>query len=208
MIVVRTWALTISVAGLLVVGCSSCSSSTDGGTPTVPTEVTVSDLPSDPTSQPAPEPTDPESTQSQETKPSIEIASLPIGGVPDDGQKCNPVSWLGGDLPEGVTIKLGTPRFEPPGIFEVDQSACSGDAQSQACEGLEWTTSSQTQCWVGFKQVADSGRVTLVVPAKAFCTTQDACDGLSNLGGSQIGLSAQPPEPPAESSETPETPTG
>ncbi|MEU4197921.1 hypothetical protein AB0E69_38915 [Kribbella sp. NPDC026611] len=184
----RVWPVTVSVIALLAAGCSDTSG--DGGTS--PPDVTVTSTDTTGTSEPAPEPTDPESTQSQQTKPSIDIVSLPVGGVPDDGQRCNPISWLGGDIPDGVTIKLGTPSFDPPGIFTVDQSGCPGDARS--CEGLEWTSKDQPQCWVGFLQVAETGSVTLTLPAKATCESQDVCDQLSKLGGSQIGLTAQPHE--------------
>ncbi|MGW7680016.1 hypothetical protein ACWGID_04705 [Kribbella sp. NPDC054772] len=195
----RAWAVTVSVIVLLVSGCSDTSG---GSSP--PDTTSTPENTSEPA--PSPEPTTAESTQQQQGKPSLEIASLPIGGVPDGGSNCNPISWLAGDIPDGVTIKLGTPFFDPKGIFEVDQSGCTGNEQS--CEGLEWTAQNLPQCWVGFKQVADSGSVTLVIPAVATCQTQQQCDDLKGLGGSQIGLTAQPRESsPTETVPTETTPT-
>lgn len=181
----RWWPVTVSVLILLVQGCSG----TPGDTGTTAPEVTVTD-----TAEPVPEPTGPESSQPQQNKPSIEIASLPIGGVPDEGSACNPISWLAGEIPDGVTITLGTPTFDPAGVFELDQTGCPGDARS--CVGLLWTAQNLPQCWVGFKQVASEGTVSLVIPATATCDTQSQCDNLKSLGGSQITLTAQPTETP------------
>jgi hypothetical protein len=185
-VVMRAWAVTVSVLVLLVSGCSD----TSGGSSPPDANSTAEN-----TSEPAPEPTDAESTQQQQNKPSVEIASLPIGGVADDGSSCNPISWLAGDIPAGVTIELGTPSFDPTGVFEVDQSGCTGNERS--CDGLEWTAQDLPQCWVGFRQIADEGSVTLVIPANATCETQQQCDQLHGLGGSQITLTAQPRETPS-----------
>ncbi|GAA3085738.1 hypothetical protein JOF29_007618 [Kribbella aluminosa] len=183
----RFWAVTVSVLILLVQGCSGTSG--DGGTAPPATVGTPGG-----TSEPVPEPTGTEPAQSQQNKPSIEIASLPIGGIPEGGSTCNPISWLAGDIPSGVTIKLGTPAFNPAGIFEPDQTGCPADAQS--CEGLLWTSQGLPQCWVGFKQVAPEGAATLVIPATATCDTETLCEKLKSLGGSQITLTAQPTETP------------
>jgi hypothetical protein len=182
----RVWAMTVAVV-LAVAGCSGTSGDTS------PPDVTVT---VGATGEPSPEPTEAESTQSQQTKPSIELASLPVGGVPEDGSNCNPISWLAGDIPAGVTIRLGTPSFDPTGIFEVDPSGCRPDAQS--CTGLEWTAQSTPQCWVGFKQTAREGTVSLIIPAVATCDSESVCDTLKTLGGSQITLTALPPETPLE----------
>lgn len=206
----RCWAVTVSVLVLLV-GCSGTSGGDSAGTAPPSASVTSED-----TSEPAPEPTGVEPTQTRDGKPSIQIASLPIGGVPEDGSNCNPISWLAGDIPNGVTIKLGTPAFDPPGVFAVDQSGCP--ASSQSCEGLLWTAQDLPQCWVGFRQVGTEGTVTLVVPAVATCESERQCAKLSSLGGSQITLTATPPETPAAtpsdtpaatpSDTPPETPAG
>ncbi|GAA1119038.1 hypothetical protein GCM10009630_16050 [Kribbella jejuensis] len=192
----RWWAVTVSVLMLLVPGCSDTSGDNSSGTAPPAVTVTTED-----TSEPVPEPTGAEPTQTRQDKPSIQIASLPIGGVPEDGANCNPISWLAGDIPNGVTIELGTPTFDPPGVFTLDQTGCP--ASSQSCEGLLWTSQDLPQCWVGFKQVGTEGTVTLVIPATATCETERQCAKLKSLGGSQITLTAQPPvTPPAT-----ETPT-
>ncbi|MGW6195254.1 hypothetical protein ACWF0M_03810 [Kribbella sp. NPDC055110] len=180
----RKWAMTVAVV-LAVAGCSGTSGDTS------PPDVTVT---VEATAEPSPEPTGAEPTQSQQTKPSIELASLPVGGVPDDGSNCNPISWLAGEIPAGVTIRLGTPAFDPPGIFEVDPSGCQPGVQ--ACTGLEWTAQSTPQCWVGFRQIATEGTVSLIIPAVATCDSDTVCNTLKNLGGSQITLTALPPETP------------
>jgi hypothetical protein len=182
----RVWAMTVAVV-LTVAGCSGTSGDTSPPDATVTVEAT---------GEPTPEPTEAEPTQSQQTKPSIELASLPVGGVPEDGSNCNPISWLAGDIPAGVTIRLGTPTFDPTGIFEVDPSGCKPGVQF--CTGLEWTSESTPQCWVGFQQIAREGTVSLIIPAVATCDTDAVCDTLKTLGGSQITLTALPPETPLE----------
>ncbi|NIK60977.1 hypothetical protein [Kribbella shirazensis] len=205
----RWWPVTVSVVIFAVAGCADTSGGGGGGGTSPPIPPTTG------TDEPPTEPTTTETTQTRQDKPSLEIASLPVGGVPDEGANCNPVSWLAGDIPEGVTITLGRPRFKPTGIFAVDQSGCPGDAR--ACPGLEWTAEEARQCWVGFRQVADEGSVTLVIPAIATCETRQQCNGLKGLGGSQIDLTARrretpetPPDTPPETPpETPvETPSG
>ena len=191
-VVMRLLAVTVSV--LMLLGCSGTSG--DGGTSGPPTPLLA--LPSvtpEDTSEPVPEPTGTEPTQSVQTKPSIEIASLPVGGVPEDGSNCNSISWLAGEIPAGVTIRLGTPAFDPTGVFEVDPSGCRPDAQT--CTGLEWTAQNTPQCWVGFQQIAREGTVSLIIPATAICDSQEVCDTLKTLGGSQITLTALPPETPS-----------
>ena len=186
MVAVRVLAMTVSVLVLAAAGCSGTSGDT------TPPDVTVT---VSATGEPAPEPTGPEPTQSQQNKPSIEIASLPVGGVPEDGTRCNPISWLAGDIPSGVTLRLGTPTFDPPGIFEMDPSGCRPDVQS--CPDLQWTAQNLPQCWVGFKQIGTEGTVSLIIPATAICDTEDLCDTFRTLGGSQITLTAQPAETPS-----------
>jgi len=194
--VMRRPAIAIAVLALVLAGCSDTSNdggSSEGGSPTQ--DVTTSEH----TGEPSPEPTDPETTQEPVDKPSVKIAQLPVGGGADGN--CNSVNWLGGDvIRPGTTMTLGTPTFDPDDIFEVDQSAC-GDSRS--CEGLEWTADSQEACSVGFKQVGTQGTVTLKVPAAVTCATQADCDELKKKEGSQIMLTAVPPETPSEEPETP-----
>jgi len=195
-VVVRKSWLVVVVTAIVLAGCSGTSD--EGGN--TPTEDSTSS--SQQTGEPAPEPTDPESTQSQQEKPSIKLAQLPVGGSADGN--CNPVNWLGNDIPAGTTITVGSPTFDPLKIFEVDQSACPGD--TRACEGLEWTSDSQEPCSVGFRQVANEGTVTLVIPASVTCASQADCDAVKKKEGSQIELTAVPSETPEETPE--ETPSG
>lgn len=192
--------LTVGVAMLavLLAGCSDTSS--DGGTPTPGVLTTPDD-----TGEPAPEPTNPESTQAQQKQPSIEVASAPIGGNVDvDGIKqCAEVNWLGRNpIPDGTRIKLGTPGLDPDGVFEFDQSSCAGDRRP--CTDVEWQSSSFKACYVGVRQIANGSEdVSLVIPVAATCASQDDCDSLAHgSGGSQITFTPDILETP-----TPDTPT-
>lgn len=174
-VAVRVLALAVAVLVLAGAGCSGTSGDTAPPNVTVTVAATAAQAP----------------PKSQQTKPTVEIASLPVGGIAADGSHCNPISWLAEAIPGGVTITLGTPAFDPPGIFEVDPSGCRPDAQS--CPDLEWTAQNLPQCWVGFRQLAGEGTVTLIIPAVATCDSEALCDALRTMGGSQITLVARPP---------------
>ena len=179
----RGLTVAVTIAAVLLTGCSDTSS--DGGTTT--TEVT-----SENTGEPAPEPTDPESTQTQQKQPTISIVSAPIGGnvQTDDLQRCAEVNWLGRNpIPDGTTIKLGSPSLDPDGVFEFYQAACSGDLRS--CADVEWQSENFKPCYVGVRQIANAeegiDRIDLVISVDATCATQDDCDSLAaGKGETQI----------------------
>ena len=89
--------------------------------------------------EPLSEPTEPESAQPPEKKPTIEIANAPIGGNDGQGRRaCADVNWLGKKpIPDGITIKLGSIHLEPKGIFELDQGSCSGEGSLMCRPGVE-----------------------------------------------------------------------
>ncbi len=182
---------------VLLVGCSD----TPGPTP----EPTVTETT---TGEPSPEPTTPETTRTKQTKPSIAIANAPIGGnVDSDGvERCAEVNWLGrSPIPDGTVIHLGRPRLDPEGVFELDQSACPGDARK--CTDVRWQANNFKACHVGARQVANStDDVTLVIPMSATCESEEDCQSLvAGFGGSQIRFQPDVLETPT--SETPPTPT-
>ena len=175
--------LTVGIA-MVAVLLAGCSDTNDGGTPTPGVLTTPDD-----TGEPAPEPTNPESSQAPQQQPAIELASAPIGGNVDvDGSKqCAEVNWLGRNpIPDGTTIKLGTPGLDPGGVFDWDQSSCAGDLRP--CTDVEWQSSSFQPCYVGVRQIANGSKdVSLIIPVAATCATQDDCDSLADgSGGSQI----------------------
>jgi len=196
-------------AALVLTGCADTPNG--GGTPTTASEST---------GEPSPEPTDPESTQTEVDKPSIKIATAPIGGAPDEGgvRQCTPVSWLADDFPDGTTVTLESPELDPTDIFVLDQSACSDDRRQ--CVNVVWTTDDHDSCFVGGRQVAAGGKnVHVLVPAKVTCATEEDCarlDEEARKRGSQVYFITGPLEttetpptepPPTESSPTESSPT-
>jgi hypothetical protein len=184
----RALVASISVTVLLLTGCSS----SDGGTPTPVVTTTADD-----TTEPAPEPTDAESTQPEQKQPSISVASLPIGGssVDDLHPSCYSVSLTDTSLPAGTTIELGSATFKPEGVFAADQQSCPGDLPG--CTGVRWTADQHDTCYVGVRQLVSSGSTTLQVPGQATCESQSDCDSLLGRSGSQIVLTASPAETPS-----------
>jgi hypothetical protein len=186
---------------VLLVGCAD----TPGGTPTPgPTASETT------TGEPPPEPTTPETTRTKQTKPSIELANAPIGGnVDSDGvERCAEVNWLGqSPIPDGTVIHLGTPGLDPEGIFELDQSACPGNARR--CADVQWQAGNFKPCHVGARQVANStDDVTLVIPISATCETEEDCQSLAaGFGGSQIRFQPDVLETPTSETPTSETPS-
>jgi hypothetical protein len=181
---------TAASAGLLVL-LTGCTDDVGGGTEPPP-EVTDSVT----ATEPPPEPTEPEPPQPSQRKPSIEIASAPIGGnVEVDGEtQCAEVNWLGvNPIPEGTTITIGTPHLEPGGIFDLYPPACAEKFRS--CAAVVWDTQSFKPCYVGVRQVA-SGETTvqLIIPVSATCATEEDCKSLEgDRPGSQISFSPGPP---------------
>jgi hypothetical protein len=211
------WRRLLAIGTLAVLtACGGGGPEAGTGEPAASVSATSSD---EPTSEPSVEPTEPESTGPIENKPFIKIASAPIGGNPEQGQRaCANVNWLGSKpIPDGTTIKLGSIELNPVGIFELDQGSCGDDVRS--CVGLEWKSGDSLACSVGVRQVA-AGRETvyLKIPVTVTCENQADCDSVDaeakKLGGSSVGVlpdpdfgipSGSPPESPAES--PPESPS-
>ncbi|TDX03215.1 hypothetical protein EV647_1447 [Kribbella sp. VKM Ac-2566] len=213
-VVMRAWAVLVSVVALLAAGCSDTSG---GGGTSPPDETTTSDS----TSEPAPEPTGAETTQPRQNKPAVEIATLPIGpgaeaNQPDDQAKqCVGVSLTGLELPQGATVTYRAPTLsQDDKYFEIDQSGCGG--QSPECTGHQVRSGDTPACFAGVRQVtnAEGHHATLIITADATCATAEDCEALKRGGVSQIGFDSralggpQPSETPPETPETPaETPS-
>jgi hypothetical protein len=183
----RTAAPICVVLLMLLVGCGGSSDEADPGTTLTPSESSTSD----PTGEPSVEPTDPESTQATRDKPSIQIASAPIGGnVQTDGaDQCAEVNWLGRNpIPAGTTIQLGEASLDPTDLFDLYQDAC--DTDLRPCTEVTWQTTSFTPCYVGARQVARGDRAAkLIIAVTATCETQADCQSLAGeTPGSQISF--------------------
>ncbi|MEV8372737.1 hypothetical protein AB0P21_08360 [Kribbella sp. NPDC056861] len=183
------------VVSMLLFGCAGNDSAGDDPVTLVPTETTPTEP--TPTSEPPLEPTDPESSQPTQQKPSIEIASAPIGGnveTTQPGYQCAEVNWLGKNpIPDGTSIKVGSPHLEPGGVFELDQTAC-GDKTPLCTGDIEWQAGSFQPCYVGAKQLTAGDPVALILSVSAECATEADCKALpGNVPGSQISFAPGPP---------------
>jgi hypothetical protein len=192
-VVVMTLArpLATSCLLLLLIGCGGNDSSNDPIT--IETDSPAASQPSEP---PA-EPTGPETPQPTRQKPSLEIASAPIGGnveTTKNGYQCAEVNWLGRNpIPAGTTIQVGSPHLEPGGVFELDQTGC-GDKSPPCGTDLVWQTNTFKPCYVGVKQIADGNAVQLILSASAECATETDCESLQGqVPGSQISFTPGPP---------------
>ncbi|WP_328321604.1 hypothetical protein OHA70_24835 [Kribbella sp. NBC_00382] len=177
---------------LLLIGCGGSSSGDDP----ITIETTDSPAASQP-SEPPVEPTDPETTQPTQQKPSIQIASAPIGGNVEStqtGYQCAEVNWLGRNpIPAGTTIQVGSPHLEPGGVFELDQTGC-GDKTPPCGSDLVWQSNTFKPCFVGVRQIATGKAAQLIVSASAECATEADCASLQGqVPGSQISFSPGPP---------------
>jgi hypothetical protein len=178
----------------LLLSLIGCGGNDSGNDPiTIETESSTATQPSEP---PA-EPTGPETTQPTLQKPSIQIASAPIGGNVETtrtGYQCAEVNWLGRNpIPAGTTVQVGSPHLEPDGVFELDQTGC-GDKTPPCDPGLAWQSSTFKPCYVGVRQVAGGNAVQLILSASAECATEADCESLQGqVPGSQISFTAGPP---------------
>ncbi|GAA3559522.1 hypothetical protein GCM10022235_29690 [Kribbella ginsengisoli] len=172
----------------LLIGCGGNDSSGD--------PITI-DTDSPAASEPPTEPTGPESSQPSQQKPSIEIASAPIGGnveSTDNGYQCAEVNWLGRNpIPDGTTVKVGSPHLEPGGVFELDQTGC-GDKSPPCGTDLVWQSNTFKPCFVGVRQIGSGNAVQLILSASAECATEADCASLQGqVPGSQISFTPGPP---------------
>ncbi|MEV6417739.1 hypothetical protein [Kribbella sp. NPDC051718] len=172
----------------LLIGCGGNDSSGD--------PITI-DTDSPAASEPPTEPTGPETSQPSQQKPSIEIASAPIGGNVEtiqDGYQCAEVNWLGRNpIPDGTTIQVGSPHLEPGGVFELDQTGC-GDKSPPCTTDLVWQSNTFKPCFVGVRQVGNGNAVQLILSASAECATEADCESLQGqVPGSQISFTPGPP---------------
>jgi hypothetical protein len=77
--------------------------------------------------------------------PAITVASLPIGGTADNPgsvHQCAPANWLGGEIPDGISVLVTAVRIEPSGVFTQSRSGCPGPL----CRPSFAFTSHQTTC--------------------------------------------------------------
>jgi len=199
----------------MVAGCGGSSPDSGGTTLPEPTSTSAS------TEEPAPEPTEPETTQTKQNKPAISLATAPIGGNPDDAgvQQCTAAAWLAGQIPDGTTVTLGTVHLEPDNVFQLNDQACPSDRQR--CPGLVWSPGSTDSCYVGAVQVAAGDQdVKVVIEAAVTCASEQDCravEAAAKKQGSQVFfIPGELPSPTptvdptvtVEPTETPETPTG
>jgi hypothetical protein len=140
------------VLALLLIGCGgpsgvdaapAQSSPAAGFSASPPVEGTDSNTASGP---PA-EGSGPEAPQRGGTsRPSIPVASLPIGGddvkLPDRAPGCASAAWLGDDLPSGVSVSV-TAVVIKPAVF-VTSSECGG--HEPLCLGSFAFTANQRSC--------------------------------------------------------------
>ncbi|WP_020388518.1 hypothetical protein [Kribbella catacumbae] len=193
----------IAVAGLLMLpfGCAGDTAGDNQGTivPPDPTSTATQPEPIEPTEPPV-EPTEPETTQPTQKKPSIEIVSAPIGGnaaPTEEGYQCAEVNWLGRTpIPDGTTIKIGSPKLVPEGVFTFDQTGC-GDKSPRCTAEIVWRSSGFNPCYVGVKQVTEGDPVELRIPAFAECATEADCQKSleGENPGSQITFTPAPGSP-------------
>jgi hypothetical protein len=180
----------------LLIGCAGNDSADDPITIEPPDSTSASTEAGQP-SEPSAEPTEPESAQPTRQKPSIEIASAPIGGNVEptqEGYQCAEVNWLGRNpIPAGTTINLGSPHLEPGGVFELDQSGC-GDKSPPCAPDIVWQSSGFKPCYVGVKQLAAGDETSLILSVSAECATEADCQSLQgDVPGSQISFTPGPP---------------
>jgi hypothetical protein len=214
----------------LITGCGGTDYEMAGGdvTPSAETasgEIPVGDDPvaetstSGPLEPPPVEPSGPEVPASRApSKPSISLASVPIGGQSqNDGepQQCVEVSYLGNvDIPEGVEISVTGASFKPR-VFETGGDACSGEAPLCLDGGVTYTADSTGPClipirFVGTESVDNarlsvSGRVKCPVGQAEKC--RDLAAQLREDRQTISGLYADAPETtePTETSDETET---
>jgi hypothetical protein len=95
---------------------------------------------------------------------------LPVGGTADDTSainQCVPASWLGPDIPDGVSVAVTGWRIEPKGLFSRSGSGCGGPS----CRPSFAFTADRETCTVAITATGPAGAsATLFVDGYARCS--------------------------------------
>jgi hypothetical protein len=138
----------VAVLALLMVGCGGHGAANGGTGPSPPTPQSTDATTPQSASAPPVEGTGPEKpAPSAAGAPAIDLASLPVGGSADDNSvvhQCVGVRWLGPEIPHGVSIQVTGVRIQPPSVFAVASSGCSGPS----CRASYVFVSKQSSCTV------------------------------------------------------------
>jgi hypothetical protein len=217
------WLGLASVVVLLLGACGSgsaesgsggTSSSASGATPGSTSDSSASATNSEPTnlnSTPSAEGTGPEQPQSQQSRPSVEVVGLPIGGNSDPqgaAQQCVGVSWISNTalLPGFALTVMEVPVTEPftlaggcPGgshpsclnfVFDASNTA-SGSGTS--CEvAVQWDPHSKA---TGDANVSLNGQLTCPSGTDTACAQLKA-----SIEAQKQTISVTPPPPASVSS--------
>lgn len=170
----RTRRLLLALAGTAVLaGCGGAPAHSPGATARpaasttldTGTSASATASPSGPGEEtattPPPETSGAESTASrQPSQPSVEVASLPIGGGTDDDDpavdQCIDVSYLGSEpIPAGVRIAVTGVSFDPPS-FRLGGGGCSGRGTPCTANGFAFTETNEN---------SDDGRCVVEIHA-------------------------------------------
>jgi hypothetical protein len=141
--------------------------------------------------------------------PAIDIASLPIGGVPDNPgsvHQCAPANWLDPPMPDGISVLVTAVRFEPSGVFTQSRSGCRGPL----CLASFAFTSHQKNCNVPVTATGSSNNpVSLLLTGTVRCPARQytSCkDFAAKAGTGSVSLTA--PDQAQQSGPSPSPSTG
>ncbi|MGZ4626795.1 MAG: hypothetical protein ACXV3S_11005 [Kineosporiaceae bacterium] len=154
---------------------SACGSTTAGGqSPVAAASATDSSSESDPAPPTETSGTEP-ARPPQDSQPSLEVASLPIGANADEG--CLTIRFLASasEVPPGLRLAVTRVWFDPEAI-EIGGSGCSGETPS-CLDGLNLTESTSDECFAAIR-TADPGAVGDQVEVEVAATVDCPQDSL------------------------------
>jgi hypothetical protein len=187
---------------LLVLCLAGCSGGTDeaGGDEPSGSTTTTAPVETENTDEPSVEPTEPEKPQTEQNKPAIKNAKLPVGGqveFDDEGKACFAPAWGSGELPAGVEIRAVKYELTDTSVVRFGGGSCPDGPK--CVEGTQFGSGADS-CYLQLEK-AGTGQTVLNIYGDVSCASGDDCAKVQNeylqAGGLTISVEA-PEESPSD----------
>ncbi|MBB5833706.1 hypothetical protein [Kribbella italica] len=193
----------VLLVALCLAGCSAGNDEAGGDEPAGgTTTTTTAPAETESTDEPSVEPTEPEKPQTEQNKPAIKNAKLPVGGqveFDDEGKACFAPAWGSGELPSGVEILAVKYELTDTSVVKFGAGTCP---EGPPCvEGTQFGSGAES-CYLQLEK-AGTGQTVLNIYGDVTCTSEDDCAKVQNdylqAGGLTISVEGEGEESPSPS---------
>jgi hypothetical protein len=178
---------------LCLAGCSGGNDEAGGDEPAGGSTTTSAPVETENTDEPSVEPTEPEQPQTEQNKPSIKNATLPVGGqveFDDEGKACFAPAWGSGELPAGVEILAVKYELTDTSVVKFGDGTCPDGPP--CVEGTRFGGGAES-CYLALDR-AGPGQTVLNIYGDVTCASAADCTKVKNeylqAGGLTIAVEA------------------